>query len=106
MSGLALVGHLSENELTSKYYSCPVKPLDFLNSIQKGYDIVFLCSSLYESIKKILSFIGIPDKHIVTEMDMHKYLSKENTMNYEKIPASFRQMGMCCTSLCGVPRPI
>lgn len=73
---------LSENELTSKYYSCPVKPLDFLNSIQKGYDIVFLCSSLYESIKKILSFIGIPDKHIVTEMDMHKYLSKENTMNF------------------------
>ena len=63
---------LSENELTSKYYSCPVKPLDFLNSIQKGYDIVFLCSSLYESIKKILSFIGIPDKHIVTEMEDRK----------------------------------
>lgn len=73
---------LSENELSSKYYQCEIKTLDFLDSIDKDYDIIFLCSQPYEDIKKILLFLGIPDKNIVTEIDMHKYLSKKNIMNF------------------------
>ena len=50
---------ISENELSSKYYNCPIKTINLLGSINPDYDIVFICSSLCQDIKKVLLMLGI-----------------------------------------------
>ena len=73
---------ISENELSSKYYNCPIKTINLLGSITPDYDIVFICSSFCQDIKKVLLMLGIPEKRILSEIDICKYLSKNNIMDY------------------------
>ncbi len=73
---------LSENELESQYYSCPVEPLSALANCRRGYDIVFVCSNFYDKIKSILLAAGMDEDKIVSEQNICRYLSKGDIMSY------------------------
>ena len=73
---------LSENELESQYYSCPVEPLSALANCRRGYDIVFVCSNFYDKIKSILLAAGMDEDKIVSEQNICRYLSKGDIMYY------------------------
>lgn len=73
---------LSENELRSKYFSCPVEPISALGNCKGKYDIVFICSSFYHKIKNILLSIGMDEDIIVSEQYICRYLLKGDIMSY------------------------
>lgn len=73
---------LSENELESKYYNCPVEPLSALENCRGRYDIIFVCSSYYDRIKSILLEIGIDEDKIVSEQYVCQYLTKGDIISY------------------------
>lgn len=73
---------LSENELESQHYTCPIKPIAEWESIREDFEIVFVCSDCYEKIVKILLLCGIDENRIVTEQQICRYLSKKDVMCY------------------------
>lgn len=73
---------LSENELESQHYTCPIKPIAEWESIREDFEIVFVCSNCYEKIVKILLLCGIDENRIVTEQQICRYLSKKDVMCY------------------------
>lgn len=73
---------LSENELESQYYSCPIEPLSVLENCRGEYNIVFVCSSYYDRIKHILLAMGMDEDKVVSEQYVCRYLSKGDIISY------------------------
>lgn len=73
---------VSENELKSEYYICPIASMDKLELVNEKYDIIFICSDYYEKIENILLMNGVKKNSIVQEDDICKYLSKSDKMCY------------------------
>lgn len=73
---------ISENELTSAYYTCPIERITFLERIRNEYDIIFICSVRYNEIRSILLSLGIDKSIILSEIQICRFLSKRDSMDY------------------------
>lgn len=73
---------ISENDMESKYYTCPVESISALQFFENVYDKIFVISSLYDNIEKILLMRGIEQNSILSEQQICRYLAKEDIMKY------------------------
>lgn len=75
---------ISEDELVSEKFLCPVKPLNQLEQLKNEYDIVFICSDFYQDLAQILLQLGWRKEQIRLEDDICRYLSKSDIMRYHE----------------------
>lgn len=74
---------ISENELESEYYICPIKSLESVEFIEKIYDIVFVISQYYYGeIEKILILKGFDKENILSKEQFSRFITKEVFMNF------------------------
>ena len=73
---------ISEDEMVSEKFSCPIQPLDYLEKLTDTYDVIFICSIFYQKLKNILIQLGVEKECILSEDDIGRYLSKTDIMKY------------------------
>lgn len=73
---------ISEDEIASEKFICPVKPLNQLEQLKNEYDIVFICSDFYQELVQVLLQLGWRKEQIRLQDDICRYLSKANIMMY------------------------
>lgn len=73
---------ISENATSSEYFTCDIKPVSELSDIELQYDVIFICSSLFDRYREILSMLGVDLEKIKAVHQVKEYLPPKYYMEY------------------------
>lgn len=75
---------LSEDRISSAYFTCEIKHVSEIESLTPGYDIVFVCSdrNLNIQYRTILELLQFPGEKIKMEMEVTAFLTPGLKMDY------------------------
>lgn len=71
---------ISEDRVSSEYFTCDIKSVSELETLKDDYEIIFICSQLFFRYKKILVLLGIEEQKIKSEDSIREYLPPEYLM--------------------------
>ena len=71
---------ISEDKMVSEKFVCSVKPLSELEQLKNEYDIVFICSEVYQELVQVLLQMGWRKEQIRLEDDIFADIYRKLTL--------------------------
>ena len=75
---------ISETDTPTEIFTCDIKPIFELNSMNLNFDIIFICSTLAIRYAEIISKLGVDRKRIKEAHQICEYLSPKYRMEFYK----------------------